>query len=86
LTTALQAVIPIEYSGIQFEEAFRADVMVNNKVILEIKSVETLHNVCKKQLLTYLRLTGIRLGFVLNFGETLMKDGIVRIVNGLPDD
>ena len=55
-------------------------------VILEIKSVEILKDVHKKQLLTYLRLSGMRLGFLLNFGAALMKDGIVRIVNGLPDE
>jgi len=58
---------------------------VNSKVILEIKSVETLKDVHKKQLLTYLRLTGMRLGFLLNFGAALMREGIVRIVNGLPE-
>ena len=86
LRAARQVAIPIEYDGIQFQEAFRADIVINNMVILEIKSVENLNNASKKQLLTYLRLTGMKLGFVLNFGEGLMKDGIIRIVNGLPDD
>ena len=86
LPTARQVAIPIEYSGIQFEEAFRADIVVNNKVILEIKSVESANNAHKKQLLTYLRLAEMKLGFLLNFGEGLMKDGITRIVNGLPDE
>ena len=86
LAIARQVAIPISYPGLQFEEGFRADIIVDDKVILEIKSVETLRNVHKKQLLTYLRLARIKLGFVLNFGEALMKDGIVRIVNGLPDD
>jgi len=86
LTTTRQVAVPIRYPGLQFEEAFRADIIVNDKVILEIKSVESLRNVHKKQLLTYLRLAKMKLGFVLNFGEALMKDGIVRIVNGLQDD
>lgn len=86
LSTARQVAIPIEYSGIQFEEAFRADIVVNDKVILEIKSVESIKSAHKKQLLTYLRLAKMKLGFLLNFGEGLMKDGIIRIVNGLPDD
>lgn len=86
LTASRQVAVPIRYPGLRFSEAFRADIIVNDKVILEIKSVESLRNVHKKQLLTYLRLTGIKLGFVLNFGEALMKDGIVRIVNGLPDN
>jgi len=81
-----QVLIPFEYSGLQFNEGFRADIVVDGKVIIELKSVETLRDVHKKQLLTYLRLSKMRLGFLLNFGAALMKDGIVRIVNGLPDD
>ncbi len=80
-----QVIIPIEYKGIKFEEAFRADIIVENKVILELKSVETVTKAHKKQLLTYLRLTGTKLGFLFNFGEALMKDGITRIVNGLEE-
>ena len=86
LTAARQVPVPIEYSGLHFDEAFRADIIVDGKVILEIKSVESLRDVHKKQLLTYLRLTGMKLGFLLNFGEALIKNGIVRIVNGLPED
>ncbi|MDR4503195.1 MAG: GxxExxY protein [Candidatus Scalindua sp.] len=80
-----QVTIPIEYNGIKFEEAFKADIIVENKVILELKSVEAVTKVHKKQLLTYLRLTGMKLGFLLNFGEALMKDGITRIVNRLEE-
>jgi len=86
LAVARQVSVPIKYSGLQFDEAFRADIIVENLVILEIKSVATLRDVHKKQLLTYLRLAGMKLGFVLNFGEAFIKDGIVRIVNGLPDN
>jgi len=78
-----QAAIPIEYNGIRFVEGFRADLLVERKVIVELKCVESLHNVHKKQLLTYLRLGSFRLGYLLNFGEALMKRGIHRIVNGL---
>ena len=81
-----QVPIPIEYQGVKFDEAFRADIMVEGKVILELKSVERITNVHKKQLQTYLRLTGHRLGFLLNFGESLMKKGITRAVNGLEED
>lgn len=77
-----QVSIPISYRGIQFDEGFRADVVVEGKVILELKSVEHASNAQKKQVLTYLRLTGIKLGYLLNFGEALMKDGISRILNG----
>lgn len=80
-----QVIIPIEYDGIKFEEGFRADIIVENKVILELKSVECVTKAHKKQLLTYLRLTGMKLGFLLNFGEAFMKDGITRIVNGLEE-
>lgn len=78
-------VIPIEFKGRHFDEGFRADIIVAGTVILELKSVETLHDSHKKQLLTYLKLTGNKLGLLLNFGAPLMKDGITRIANGLID-
>ena len=77
-----EVVIPIEYEGEQFDEGFRADMIVGAKVILELKSVDRVHPAHKKQLLTYLRLTGLRLGYLLNFGDELMKHGITRIVHG----
>jgi GxxExxY protein len=77
-----QVTVPIEYHGIRFEEGFRADLIVDRKVILELKSIERVTNAHKKQLLTYLRLTGMKVGYLLNFGEGLMKDGITRIING----
>jgi len=80
-----QVVVPIEYDGLRFDEGFRADLVVGGKVIVELKCVEHLSNAHKKQLLTYLRLTGCRLGYLLNFSEELMKYGIHRIVNGLPE-
>ena len=79
-----QVPVPIKYQNFLFNEGFRADLIVEDKVILELKSIETIHFVHKKQLLTYLKLTNKKLGLLLNFGEALMKDGIVRIVNGLP--
>ena len=81
-----QVPIPIEYRGVKFDEAFRADIVVESKVVLELKSVEQVTRVHKKQLQTYLRLSGYKLGFLLNFGEGLMKKGITRAVNGLADD
>ena len=77
-----QVSIPIEYNGIKFNEGFRADIIVEKKVILELKSVETTTKAHKKQVLTYLKLTNLKLGFLLNFGEALMKDGITRLING----
>ena len=78
-----QVMIPIEFEGMHFDEGFRADLFVDGKVIVELKSVEKITSAHKKQLLTYLRLTNTRLGYILNFGMGLMKDGIERIVNGL---
>ena len=77
-----QVPISIEYHGIKFEEGFKADIVVEDKVILELKSIEAINAAHKKQVLTYLKLTGCKLGFLLNFGEPLMKDGITRLING----
>ena len=80
-----QMPIPIRYQDMTFDEAFRADLLVAEKVIVELKSVEQVSEAHKKQVQTYLRLTGCKLGFLLNFGEALMKRGITRVVNGLED-
>jgi GxxExxY protein len=80
-----QTPVRVEYDGIAFEEGFRADLIVNERVIIELKSQESLAPVNKKQLLTYLRLTGLKLGLLINFGAPLIKDGIVRVVNGLEE-
>jgi len=81
-----QVPVPISYGGLRFEEGFRADIIVEGKVILELKSTEQLSKVHPKQVLTYLKLKGLKLGFVLNFGSNLMKDGIERVVNGLAEE
>jgi len=78
-----QVAIPIKYRGLRFDEGFRADLVVENKVIVELKCVEKLNNAHMKQLLTYLNLTGMHLGYLLNFSESLMKNGIKRMVNRL---
>jgi GxxExxY protein len=80
-----QVAIPIQYAGLTFDEGFRADMVVEDSVILELKSVESVAPVHKKQLLTYLRLTDKKLGLLLNFGAPLIKKGIFRIVNGLKE-
>ena len=77
-----QVSVAIEFEGERFEEGFRADLIVEGKVLVELKSVEKVHPAHKKQLLTYLKLTGLKLGYLLNFGEELMKDGITRIIHG----
>jgi GxxExxY protein len=86
LTAERQVPVTIEYDDITFDEGFRADLIVENKFIVELKSVEKLANVHKKQLLTYLRLTDMKLGLLINFGEELIKNGILRIVNGLKNN
>jgi len=86
LVVERQVPVPIRFQEIVFDEGFRADLFVEQKVIIELKSVERLQPVHSKQLLTYLRLTGCRLGLLINFGENLMKDGFKRVVNGLGDD
>jgi GxxExxY protein len=83
LHVELQRPIPILYKGLEFEIGFRADLIVEGSVIVEIKSVEAIHPVHKKQLLTYLRLADKRLGLMINFNVELIKDGISRVVNGL---
>jgi GxxExxY protein len=86
LSVQRQVPVAVEYKGIRFDEGFRADLIVNQAVILELKSVETLSAAHRKQIQTYLRLTGAKLGYLLNFGAALMKDGIVRAVNGLQEE
>lgn len=80
-----QVAVPIVYDGLQFEEGFRADIVVEHKVVLELKSVEHVLPVHSKQTLTYIRLMDKRLGFLINFGAARIKDGIWRIVNGLEE-
>ena len=82
LAVARQVPVPLRYRGVDFEEGFRMDLSVQARVIVELKCVERLDNAHRKQLLTYLRLTGRRLGYLLNFNRALMKDGIVRVANG----
>jgi GxxExxY protein len=82
LVVERQKPVSIEFEGEHFDEGFRADLIVNGLVIIELKSVEQVSPVHKKQLLTYLRLTDLKVGYLLNFGDALMKDGIRRIING----
>jgi GxxExxY protein len=75
--------IPVIYEDVKMDLGFRADIIVEDKVIIEIKSVETIAPVHQKQLLTYLKITGLKLGLLVNFNEALIKTGIQRIVNNL---
>jgi GxxExxY protein len=81
-----QVPIPITYEELRFIEGFRIDLVVEDKVIVELKCVEKLSSAHQKQLLTYLRLTDKRLGYLLNFYEALMKHGITRTANHLHED
>jgi GxxExxY protein len=75
--------IPVIYEDVKMDLGFRADIIVEDKLIIEIKSVETIAPVHHKQLLTYLKITGLKLGLLVNFNEALIKTGIQRIVNNL---
>ncbi len=75
--------IPVFWRNLKMDIGFRADLIVENKVVVELKSVENIAPVHPKQLLTYLRLTNLKLGLLINFNEALIKNGITRIVNGL---
>lgn len=78
-----QKSIDIEWDGVNLGAGFKADIVINRKLIVELKSVEKLQPVHYKQLLTYLKLTGIKLGLLINFNEPLIKYGVKRVVNGL---
>jgi len=79
----IQKGIPLVWKGINLEMGFRADIIVDEKLIIEVKSIERIAPVHYKQLLTYLKLTDIKLGLLVNFNENLIKNGITRIVNNL---
>ncbi|MDP3028848.1 MAG: GxxExxY protein [Deltaproteobacteria bacterium] len=85
VTVERQVPVAIVYEDVKFDEGFRADLIVEDKVIVELKSVETVSPVHKKQLLTYLRLADKRLGLLINFGSELIRDGISKVVNDLKE-
>ena len=85
LRVARQVPISITFEGITFDEGFRADLIVENLVLIELKSIERVAPVHKKVVLTYLRLSGLRLGLLVNFGAPVLKDGYERVVNHLDE-
>jgi GxxExxY protein len=85
LNFSKQEGIPVFYDSVKMDMGFRADIIVENKVIIEVKSIETLLPVHHKTLLTYLKLTNIKLGLLVNFNVNLIKNGLVRIVNKLEE-
>lgn len=85
LCVVRQKPVPIEFAGMAFDEGFRADLVVEGKLVVELKSVEHLAPVHSKQLLTYLRLMKVPLGLLINFGSATFKEGIHRVVNNHQD-
>lgn len=85
LNVERQAPVQLKYEELVFEEGYRLDLIVDDKVIVEVKSVDEVGPIHKKQLLTYLKLKNKRLGLLINFNENLIRDGITRIVNGLEE-
>ena len=80
-----QVPVPVVWDGHTIDESFRADLIVNDLVLVELKSVEATHPVHRKQTLTYLKLTKLAVGLLINFGSPLLKDGICRLVNDFPE-
>jgi GxxExxY protein len=83
LKVARQVPVPIEFDGVRFDEGFRADIILEDRLVIEVKSVENFAAVHGKQVLTYLKLLNFRLGLLLNFGAPIIKAGIKRIANDL---
>ena len=80
-----QKKLPVLYKGLEINEGYRIDILVEDRIILELKTVDSLNNLHIAQLLTYLKLSGNTLGYLLNFNVSLMKDGVRRIVNNYSD-
>jgi len=85
LTIECQKILPLVWEGLVIEESYRADLVVEEKLVVELKSVETLAPVFKKQLLTYLKVGNFKLGILVNFGAALFKNGVERVINGRLD-
>ena len=85
LSVESEVPVPVVWDDMNLEVGFRADLIVEKKLVIELKSIEKIAPAHKKQLLTYLRLTNCRLGLLINFNTVLIKDGISRVVNGLPE-
>ncbi len=77
-----QLILPVKYKGVQLDAGYRVDLLIENKVIVELKSVKEIENIHTAQLLTYLKLKHLKLGLLINFNEVVVKDGIKRVLNG----
>ena len=82
LKVSRQQKIPIKYNGVTLQSILRADIIINDKLLLELKSVRELNDIHMAQTLTYLKMTDIKLGLLINFNETLFKHGVRRVING----
>ena len=82
LSVEQQVPVPLEDDGVRIDIGFRADIIIERKLLVELKSVENLHDVFAKQTLTYIRILNIKLGLLINFGEAYLRDGIKRVING----
>ncbi len=80
-----QKELPVKYRNVTLDCGYRMDLLVEDKVVVEVKAIESLHPVHKAQLLSYLRLSGHKVGLLINFNVTVLKTGIRRVVNGLPE-
>lgn len=85
LKTYSQSELPVIYKGLRMEKGYRLDLIVEDKVIVELKAVEALNNIHLAQVISYLKLSGLKLGYLINFNVKLIKDGIKRVVNNLPE-
>jgi len=85
LSCQMQVALPLKYRSVHLDAGYRLDLWVERKLIVEVKAVEALHPIHSAQLITYLKLTDNRLGLLINFNEKLLKNGIRRIANGMPD-
>lgn len=85
LKVECESAIPVVWDTVKMDMGFRADLIIEGKLLIELKSVEQISEVHKKQTLTYLKLTGIKLGLLINFGGAMLKGNIIRIANGMSD-
>jgi len=83
LSVEKQKALPLVYEDVKLEVGYRIDLLVAGKLVIEVKSVETLNDLHLAQILTYLKLSGCKLGLLMNFNTVLLKDGVRRVANGL---
>ena len=85
IDVASEVVLPVNYNGVKIDLGYRIDLLIEDEIILELKAIEKLAPIHHAQLLSYLKLSGKKLGFLMNFNVLHLKDGIKRVVNGFPE-